>query len=164
MLKPQKCHFAFEQLKFLGHAVSADGVRPDKTAAVTGSVRLKSSATFPWLYANCSKMADPLTQLTLEDALLAQITQQETAFAELRQCMQTAPLLAHFVDEADTEFHTDASNIGHETILVQRHGHVAHVIAYSRRTLCGAETNYCTSEKEGLAVDKISALSLRPSL
>ncbi|XP_075739305.1 uncharacterized protein LOC142784700 isoform X1 [Rhipicephalus microplus] len=35
-LKPQKCHFGYEELKFLGHVISADRVRPDsdKTDAV----------------------------------------------------------------------------------------------------------------------------------
>lgn len=35
-LKPEKCRFAYEQLKFLGHVVSSAGVLPDpeKTAAV----------------------------------------------------------------------------------------------------------------------------------
>lgn len=35
-LKPEKCHFGFTELKFLGHVVSAEGVRPDpeKTAPV----------------------------------------------------------------------------------------------------------------------------------
>lgn len=34
-LKPEKCHFGFTELKFFGHVVSAEGVRPDpeKTAA-----------------------------------------------------------------------------------------------------------------------------------
>ncbi|KAM7281232.1 reverse transcriptase domain-containing protein, partial [Ixodes scapularis] len=35
-LKPSKCRFAYGELKFLGHVVSAQGVSPDpaKTAAV----------------------------------------------------------------------------------------------------------------------------------
>lgn len=35
-IKPEKCQFAFEELRFLGHVISAQGVRPDpeKTAAV----------------------------------------------------------------------------------------------------------------------------------
>lgn len=35
-IKPQKCHFGFHELLFLGHVVSSEGIRPDpeKTAAV----------------------------------------------------------------------------------------------------------------------------------
>lgn len=35
-LKPEKCHFGYNELKFLGHLVSPDGIRPDpdKTLAV----------------------------------------------------------------------------------------------------------------------------------
>lgn len=28
-VKPEKCHFGYKELKFVGHVVRADGVRPD---------------------------------------------------------------------------------------------------------------------------------------
>lgn len=28
-VKPEKCHFDYKELKFVGHVVRADGVRPD---------------------------------------------------------------------------------------------------------------------------------------
>lgn len=163
-LKPQKCHFGYEELKFLGHVVSADGVRPDpeKTAAVAAfpvpsdkrAVRrfLGLCAYYRRFIANFSKIAEPLTRLTRDDVPFAWTTEQEAAFAELRQRMQTAPVLAHFDEDAATEVHTDASNVGLGAVLVQRHGGAEYVIAYASRTLSRAEANYSTSEKECLAV------------
>jgi len=36
--KPSKCHLAFKQVKYLGHIVSKEGIKPDpeKTSAVVG--------------------------------------------------------------------------------------------------------------------------------
>lgn len=40
-IKPEKCHLGFEELKFLGHIVSQQGIRPDpdKTSAVSSFPR-----------------------------------------------------------------------------------------------------------------------------
>lgn len=63
--------------------------------------------------------------------LFAWTTEQETAFAELRQRMQTAPVLVHFDEEADTEVHTDVSNVGLGAVLVQQHSRVEHSLRQS---------------------------------
>ncbi|KAK8788355.1 hypothetical protein V5799_021870 [Amblyomma americanum] len=163
-LKPEKCHFAFHELKFLGHIVSARGVSPDpeKTAAVAAfpkptdkrSLRrfLGLCAYYRRFVRNFSKLAEPLTRLTKDAEPFFWGEDQERAFTELKSRLQCAPVLGHFDEEADTELHTDASNVGLGAVLVQRQDGLERVIAYASRTLSRSEVNYSTTEKECLAV------------
>lgn len=162
-IKPEKCHFGYKQLRFLGHVISAEGVSPDpeKTAAVAGfpkptdkkAVRrfLGLSAYYRRFVENFSDIAEPLTRLTKDDEPFVWQEAQEVAFNDLRNRLQTAPVLAHFDEHADTEVHTDASNVGLGAVLVQWQDGAERVLAYASRTLSKAEANYSTTEKECLA-------------
>lgn len=163
-LKPEKCHFCFQELQFLGHVVSQAGVRPDpdKVAAVANfpvptdkkAVRrfLGLCSYYRRFIADFARIASPLTQLTRDDVAFVWNNEQETAFNDLRQRLQTPPVLAHFDETAPTMLHTDASNVGLGAVLVQWQDHTERVIAYASRTLTRAEANYSTTEKECLAV------------
>lgn len=174
-LKPEKCHFGFQELQFLGHVVSNQGVRPDpdKIAAVANfptpsdkkAVRrfLGLCAYYRRFIANFSRIAWPLTQLTREDIPFTWGEDQQRAFHELRQRMQAPPVLAHFDEDAPTILHTDASNVGLGAVLVQWQDDSEKVIAYASRTLSRAEANYSTTEKECLAM-VWAVLKFRPYL
>lgn len=163
-IKPQKCHFGFRELLFLGHVISAEGVRPDpgKTEAVAKfpkptdkkAVRrfLGLCAYYRRFVKNFSRIAEPLTRLTKEDTPFVWLGEQEDAFNELRKCLQSHPVLAHFDEEAETDIHTDASNLGLGAVLIQWQNGQERVIAYASRTLSKAEMNYSATEKECLAV------------
>ncbi|KAK8786810.1 hypothetical protein V5799_023415 [Amblyomma americanum] len=162
-LKPQKCHFGFTELKFLGHVVSSEGIRPDpdKISAVADfpvptdkkAVRrfLGLCSYYRRFIKNFAKLASPLTRLTRDEEPFLWGAEQQTAFDDLRR-LQSPPVLAHFDDDAATEIHTDASNVGLGAVLVQRPNGVEKVIAYASRALSRAECNYSTTEKECLAV------------
>lgn len=174
-LKPEKCHFCFEELQFLGHVVSHAGVRPDpeKTAAVARfpvptdkkAVRrfLGLCAYYRRFIADFARIASPLTRLTRDDVAFVWNDEQERAFNDLRRRLQTPPVLAHFDDAAPTMLHTDASNVGLGAVLVQWQDNAERVIAYASRTLTRAEANYSTTEKECLAVIW-ATLKFRPYL
>ena len=163
-LKPEKCHFCFEELQFLGHVVSYAGVRPDpeKVAAVAQfpipsdkkAVRrfLGLCAYYRRFIPDFARIASPLTRLTRDDVAFVWGDEQETAFNDLRQRLHTPPVLAHFDETAPTMLHTDASNVGLGAVLVQCQGDTERVIAYASRTLSRTEANYSTTEKECLAV------------
>ena len=163
-IKPEKCHFGFRELRFLGHIVSAEGVRPDpdKITAVENFPKprdKKAMRRFLGLCAyyrrfveNFAKIAEPLTRLTKESVPFVWQEEQEDAFAELRRRLQSPPILAHFDEDAETDIHTDASNVGLGAILIQWQNGVEKIIAYASRTLSNAESNYSAKEKECLAV------------
>lgn len=163
-IKPQKCHFGFHELLFLGHVISSEGIRPDpeKTTAVQKfpkptdkkAVRrfLGLCAYYRRFVKNFSRIAEPLTRLTKEDMPFVWSSEQENAFNELRTRLQNHPVLGHFDEEAETDIHTDASNLGLGAVLIQWQNGEERVIAYASRTLSKAEVNYSATEKECLAV------------
>lgn len=66
-----------------------------------------------------SKIAEPLTRLKKDDDPFRWGEDQQEAFDTLRSRLQSAPVLAHFDEAADTEIRTDASDGGIGAILVQ---------------------------------------------
>lgn len=163
-LKPEKCRFAYEELKFLGHVVNAAGVLPDpaKTTAIANFPRPKDKkgvrrflglcAYYRRFVANFARIAEPLTRLTKDSTPFSWENDQEKAFCELQKRLQSPPVLAHFDENAETEMHTDASDIGLGAVLVQTQSGCEKVIAYASRGLSKEEKNYSASEKECLAI------------
>ncbi|XP_065308901.1 uncharacterized protein [Dermacentor albipictus] len=163
-IKPEKCYFWFQELKFLGHVVGPQGIRPDpdKLAAIAEFSPLtdkKAVQRFLGLWAyyrrfveGFSRITQPLTQPTRDDVPLIWACEQQQSFNEFRKCLQEAPILAHFDEDADAEIHTDASNAALGAVLVQWQAGVERSIAYASRSLTKAEKNYSTTEKECLAV------------
>lgn len=172
-IKPKKCHFSYEQLQFLGHVISVEGVSPDleKTAAVASFPRpadkkavrcfLGLAAYYRHFVETFSDIAEPLTRQTKDDeAFMWQ--EQEVAFNDLRNRLQTAPVLAHFDENAETEVRMDASNVGLGAVLVQWQDAAERVLAYASRTLSKAKP-ITPRQKECLAA--VSAISkFRPYL
>ncbi|KAM7283855.1 retrovirus-related Pol polyprotein from transposon 17.6 [Ixodes scapularis] len=123
-LKPSKCRFAYGELKFLGHVVSAQGVSPDpaKTSAVAKFMKpsdkkavrrfLGLCAYYRRFVRDFANISAPLTHLTKDDVNFQWGEEQEQAFNELKERLQSPPILGHFDPSAETEVHTDASNDG----------------------------------------------------
>lgn len=107
-LNPKKCRFAYDQLKFLGHVVSNEGVRadPEKTSAVSTfptpsdkkTVRrfLGLCAYYRRFIRNFSHIAAPLTYLTKGDVPFQWTHEQQQTFEGLQNALHTAPVLGHF--------------------------------------------------------------------
>ena len=158
-----KCEFLKEELLFLGHIVSADGVKvdPAKTEAVakypvpTDLHRLRSflgmANYFRRFIKGYAQMTNPLTDLLKKDRPWVWRAEQQSAFENVKTALTSAPVLA-IPDWHDAEtpyvLITDASYEGIAGVLMQ-HGRP---IAYESRKLNSAESLYSPTELEMLAV------------
>lgn len=101
---------------------------------------------------NLSKIAAPRTYLTKADVPFKWEIQKQQAFQQLQRRLQSPPVLAHFDEYSHTEAHTDASNVGLGTVLVQVQKGQQRILAYTSRALSKTEANCSATEKECLTI------------
>ena len=164
-LKPKKCRFAQEEVEYLGHVISAGGVRTDtkKVDAVRNfptPMDVKALRSFVGLASyyrrfvpGFSKIAGPLHALTKKDAPFVWNEACELSFTKLKDLLTTAPVLAFPDFQKPFILETDASGAGLGAVLGQKQedGSVRPV-AYASRSLLRHEGNYGITELEGLGV------------
>ena len=164
-LKPDKCDLCVEQVKFLGHIVSAEGVQtdPEKTEKVAQWPQPSSKREvqqflvlanyYRRFVKDFASISKPLHRLTEKTAKFEWTDDCQRAFEELRQRLVTAPILV-FPDFSRTfVLDTDASDIGIGAVLSQlQEDGSERVIAYASRVLTRPERRYCVTRKELLAV------------
>ena len=159
-LNKQKCQFDVQEITFLGHVVTADGLKPDpsKIEAVLemdnpvdkeAVERLRGTITY------LARFVPKLTDVFRPIGLLAQRdvdwnwgAAQEKAFSKLKQLLTEAPTLAYFNPAKQLVIQCDASNLGLGAALLQDD----RPIAYASRALTDTETRYAVIEKEMLAI------------
>ena len=164
-LSLQKCAFAQSQVGFLGHLISADGVRPDpeKIAKVKdwplpqNPKELRSFFGFAGYYRKFvekySEIARPLNSLLpptrkKSDKGPSKVTKWEwedkhvQSFQCLKNLLCAAPLLAYADFTKPFELHIDASTVGLGAVLYQVIDGAKKVIAYASRSLSKSEERY----------------------
>ena len=164
-LKPSKCHFAAEEVQFLGHVVSKDGVSVDQrkielvknfpTPKSQHDVRsfLGLANYYRRFVKNFSAIATPLNDLLKIDQKFTWTTAAENAFQQLKTALTTAPILVYPDFTRQFILSTDASHTAIGYVLGQRDdAGRERVIAYGGRALRGAEIRYGITEKETLAL------------
>ena len=164
-LKPKKCTLCRQQVTFLGHIVSTDGVAtdPSKTEAVSKwpiPQNRKEVQQFLGLanyYRRFVKdfalISKPLQRLTEKNAPFEWTIGCQNAFDELRKRLVSSPVLAYPDYERRFILDTDASDVGIGAVLSQVSDCGSErVIAYASRSLTRPEQRYCVTRKELLAV------------
>ncbi|XP_057808913.1 uncharacterized protein LOC131023391 [Salvia miltiorrhiza] len=158
--KYSKCEFWLREVNFLGHVISAAGIKvdPAKVQAVqewrspTTPHEIRSFLGLAGYYRrfiqDFSKIAKPITHLLKKEVKFLWTDECEQSFQELKKRLTTAPVLA--VPEANKEYtiYTDASKKGLGCVLMQE----GKVIAYASRQLRPHEANYPTHDLELAAV------------
>ena len=164
-LKLSKCKFVRQELPFLGHIVSKDGVKPDasKISAVANwpvPTKVKQVQQFLGLAGyyrsfvyNFANIAIPLYKLVAKDVKWNWTEECSKSFEHLKKSLCSAPLLIFPDFNKEFVVSTDASDIALGGILSQIDCNgKERVVAYYSRTFKDAELNYHTTEKECLAV------------
>ncbi|KAJ3690328.1 hypothetical protein LUZ61_019492 [Rhynchospora tenuis] len=158
--KFSKCDFWLNQISFLGHVISKEGlsVDPDKIRAIQEWPVLKNiteirsflglTEYYRRFVHSYAKIAKPLTQLLQKDIPFKWEEAQENSFQELKNRLISAPILVMPIMGKDYVVYTDASRLGWGCVLTQDE----HVIAYGSRQLKPHEQNYPTHDLELAAV------------
>ena len=163
-INPEKCDFCRTELKYLGHMVTAQGIKtdPDKVQAILSipaPTNLRELRRFlgmvSWYRRFITHFADttaPLTKLLQKKRKWTWGPEEDAAFHALQHQLAAAPVLTCPDFTQPFTLQTDASDEGLGVVLTQEDAQGEHVIAYASRTLNPAERNYSTTEKECLAV------------
>lgn len=163
-LQPEKCVFLSEEVSYLGHVISSDGVRPnpEKIKAVEHFPVPKTPKNikeflgligyYRRFIPNVASRAKPLTKLLRKNQSFIWEDEQQASFEDLRKCLCQEPILQYPDFEQPFILTTDASNGAIAAVLSQGKLGSDLPIAYASRCLNRAEMNYSTTEKECLAV------------
>ena len=163
-LKPAKCNFFRKEVKFLGHLVSAEGVRPDPSNVekivnwpipknVTGVHALLGMGNYYQRFIrDYSKKMKPLTELTKDNVPFEWTVECDRAMEILKEALTSPEIMALPINEGGYILDTDASLDTIGPVLSQVQDGRERVIAYGSRTLSTAEKNYCVTDRELLAV------------
>ena len=159
-LKPSKCSLRVSEVKFVGHTISKDGLKPDnsKVSAIqempTPNNR-KDLERFLGMInylgkflPNLSSEAAPLRELLKQDREWQSLDQHQKAVEDLKRLVTQAPVLTFYDVNKEVTVSVDASQEGLGAVLLQDNKPVA----FASRSLTECEKRYAQIEKEMLAV------------
>lgn len=163
-VKPAKCNLFAKRVQYLGHVISAEGVRvdPAKVKVVRewpvpqNQTEVRSFVGLASYYLRFiqgfAEMAHPLHQLTEKGRKFSWNPECDQAFLKLKECLVSAPVLVYPDPEKRFVLDTDASDLGIGAVLSQEMEGGERVVAYASRALTKAEREYATTRKELLSM------------
>ena len=158
--KLSKCEFWLSEIAFLGHIISAEGIRvdPKKIEAVLewkppkNVIEIRSFLGLAGYYRRFVKgfslIAAPLTRLLQKDVRFEWNDKCQNSFEKLKTMLTEAPVLTQPVSGRPYDVYSDASHNGLGCVLMQE----SKVVAYASRQLKPHEKNYPTHDLELAAI------------
>ena len=170
-LKPSKCHFLQDKITFLGHEVSAEGMKPGmanlKVIAKMAPPKMYTEIRrftgmmgfFQQFIKGYSKIAKPLNDLLEGEASKLKAEEVDLppdalkAFEELKLRCMMAPILVFADFKKPFRLETDALKEGLGAALLQESDDGQyHPVAFTSHELKGGEPKYHSSKLEFLAL------------
>ncbi|XP_040244023.1 uncharacterized protein [Aegilops tauschii subsp. strangulata] len=137
--KFSKCEFCLDEVAFLGHVVSSNGVAvdPSKVVAVTEwetpttAREIRSFLGLAGYYRrfieNFSKIAEPMTELLKKEKKFVWTDECEASFQELKQHLVTAPVLTLPDIHKDFQYHPSKANVVADALSRRSHANAINV-------------------------------------
>jgi len=163
-INTDKCTFAKQQIKFLGHIINPTGISrdPEKTRAIenypipTNISELRrflgKVGYYQSFIPHYAKLAEPLNFLLRKNVTWYWGINQQKAFDKIKQHMCNEVMLETIDYNYPLILKTDASDIGLGAVLSQCIDGKERVITYASKALRNSERNLSTYEKELLAI------------
>lgn len=163
-VNPKKCEIGKSEVVFMGHILSADGIKPawDKVDAIkrlrepTTAEEVRSFlGTITYLgrfIPDLSTLTTPLRELLRKNSKFHWGIQQREAFQKIKDVLVNPKALGYYSPHDQTILIADASPTGLGGVLLQEKDGVKRVICYISKGLSDAEKSYAQNEKEALAL------------
>jgi len=163
--KAEKYKFHSESVEYLGYILSHSGLTmsDDKIKIIQDWPEPKKVKDIQFFLGftnfyrrfifNYSDIVIPLTRLTRKDIPWKFDSSCVDAFNSLKKAFTSAPILTHWIPDAQLIVETDASDYALAAILsIVNEDNEVHPVAFHSHTFTVAELNYDTHDKELLAI------------
>ena len=163
-MKKSKCSFFSKEIQYLGHILSATGIRPlpAKTHAIQHMqppTTLKPVRGFLGLVGyywkfikGYAKIAKPLTLLTRQQVMFEWTPEHHTAFLHLKKAIVQAPILHYPNPDKRYIVYTNASDDACRAQLSQEHNVTEFPIAFLPHTFTATQWKWSMTEQEAYGI------------
>ena len=165
--KAEKCEFHSKSVEYLGYILSPSGLimsnnkikiiqdwpEPKKVKDIQFFLGF-ANFYYQFIF-NYSDIVIPLTHLTQKDIPWKFDSSCQDAFNSLKKAFTSAPILTHWISDAQLIVETDVSDYALTAILsIVNKDNKVHPVAFHSRTFTMVELNYDTHDKELFAIFK----------
>ena len=164
-MRLDKCLFLQSSVTYCGYVITGDGIQPmaAKVEAIKNAPETKDVSQlrafmgllnyYHRFLPDVATVLESLHQLLRKESKRAWLEQQQTAFEEAKELLQSTDLLVNFDPEKELVLATDASDYGVGAVLSHKMKNgTERPIGYVSRSLQEAEKKYSTLEKKTLAI------------
>ncbi|XP_055632846.1 uncharacterized protein K02A2.6-like [Toxorhynchites rutilus septentrionalis] len=164
-IRPEKCSFGQQQIRYLGHILDRHGLRPDPAEIqvikdlpppqdITGVRSFLGAINYYGKFVpNMRALRFPLDQLLKDSSAFVWTRECQQARSPTSKILSSELLLAHYDPKQEIIVSADASSIGIGATISHKYpnGHVK-VIQHASRALTPVEQRYSQIDREGLAI------------